>query len=275
MKVYFINLERSPERLAWFKKQAEGMGLNLVRVPAVDGRELSATELERWRKLCRKNKVLSSGELGCFLSHRKAWEMVRDGAEKWAFVAEDDIHFSKDAATFLTGDSWIPAEADLIKAETDLRRHEFSSNSWPAPDGHELRRLKSDHLGSGGYFLTREAAVHLLALTERRCEVADGVLFAAEYMQKHRLKVLQIIPAICIQDVYVDQHMETSTLGSIIDRERIEERKITKKQRMTFTTKLKREMRRITLQMTVSVARIYRMLVRSSVLTAVEFDRYR
>ncbi|MET3794136.1 glycosyltransferase family 25 protein [Aquamicrobium terrae] len=273
MKVYYINLDRSPERRAWFTQQAEALGLDLVRVPAVDGRELPAAELDHWRQLSEGNKVLSPGEIGCYLSHRKAWEAVLAGDEKWAFIAEDDIHFSRNAAAFLCDDSWIPAQAGLIKAETDLRRHEFSPTSWPAPFGHELRRLKSTHLNTGGYFLTREAADRMLTFTERKCEAVDGLLFAMRYMQEHRLKVMQIIPAICIQDTYMEL-VRTMALGSLIDEERNAGRKATKQTLSTYA-RIKREMKRILMQLCGFIIRIFRTLTRKSIFMAVNFDEAR
>ncbi|WP_292455937.1 glycosyltransferase family 25 protein [Mesorhizobium sp.] len=36
---------------------------------------------------------LSAGEIGCFLSHRKVWQMVAGSRDEWAFVAEDDNIF--------------------------------------------------------------------------------------------------------------------------------------------------------------------------------------
>ncbi|MGS1093817.1 glycosyltransferase family 25 protein [Aquamicrobium terrae] len=272
MKVYYINLDRSPERRAWFTQQAEALGLDLVRVPAVDGRELPAGELDHWRQLSEGNKILSRGEIGCFLSHRKAWEAVLAAQEKWAFIAEDDIHFSRNAAAFLCDDSWIPAQAGLIKAETDLRRHEFSPTSWPTPFGHELRRLKSTHLGAGGYLLTPEAASHLLAFTEHRCEAVDGLLFAMNYMKEHQLEAWQILPAICIQDVYIEEHADTENLRSVVDKERVESRLITKSITVTHFTKIKREVNRILMQLRSLLARIYLTLMRRSVFMAVDFD---
>ncbi|MET3660973.1 glycosyltransferase family 25 protein [Aquamicrobium ahrensii] len=272
MKVYYINLDRSPERRAWFTRQTDALGLDLVRVSAVDGRELPAAELDHWRKLSEGHKALSAGEIGCFLSHRKAWGAVLAGNEKWAFVAEDDIHFSRNAAAFLSDDSWIPAQAGLVKAETDLRRHEFSPASWPAPCGHELRRLKASHLGTGGYFLTPATAAHLLAFTERRCEAIDGLLFATGYMRQHKLEVLQILPAICIQDVYLDEHMDTAILESIVDKERVEGRVATKKRTMTPFTKLTREVRRVLMQVSNIFRRAYLRLARKSVFKLIDFD---
>ena len=160
----------------------------------------------------------------------------------------------------------------MVKAETNLRRHEFSPASWPAPDGHELRLLKSTHLNAGGYLLTRDAAARMLAFTERKCEAIDGLLFAKEYMQEHRLKVLQIIPAICIQDVYINKHAASSPLGSVIDEERIEGRLITKKRTLTPFTKFMREVRRVAMQIHRIFSRIFLTLTRKSDFITVDFD---
>jgi glycosyl transferase family 25 len=35
--------------------------------------------------------ALSPGEVGCFLSHRKCWQMIVDSGEDYALIAEDDL----------------------------------------------------------------------------------------------------------------------------------------------------------------------------------------
>lgn len=250
MKVYLINLDRSPDRLAWFRKQTEGMDIDLVRVPAVDARDLSDAELSRLRglssgrhSLSRDRQTLSAGEIGCFLSHRKIWETVARDDAPWAFVAEDDIHFSSDAAHFLRRDDWIPQGADMIKAETNLRRHELSFKVWGRAEGHELRRLRSYHFGSGGYFISPKAAAHLLAFTEGRCDPVDEILFSPALGVLKQIEVLQLSPAICIQDVYMQEHAETAMLQSVIERERVTVRRGGRERRPT--AKLLREIRRL------------------------------
>lgn len=272
MKVYYINLDRSPERRAWFKQQAEALELDLVRVPAVDGRELPAAELDYWKGLSSGEDGinLSPGEVGCFLSHRRAWEAVLAGDEKWAFIAEDDVHFSIHATSFLLDDGWIPSEAEVVKAETDLKRHEFSPNFWPAPAGHKLRRLKSTHLNAGGYFLTRKAAGQLLAYSARRCEAVDGLIFADKYMEQHGLEILQIIPAICIQNGYIDPRANTSALISLLDDERGAAKK---KRKITVVAKVKRELIRIFTQMRGLGLRTCRTLAGESKFISVGFNR--
>lgn len=203
MKIYFINLDRSPGRLDWFMAQVAGMDVTTVRVPAVDARQLPEQEFERLRRLSSGVNSMSPAEMACLLSHRKAWALVAEGEDDWAFVAEDDIHFSADAASFLKSDRWIPAGVDLVKAETDLKRHELSFKTWGEPFGHELRRLKSAHVGSGGYFVSRVAARKLIAYTDGHCEPVDVILFSSTEGLLQELTALQLSPAICVQDVWI------------------------------------------------------------------------
>lgn len=244
MKVYYINLDRSPERRAWFTQQAEALGLDLVRVPAVDGRELPAEELDHWRKLTAGNKVLSPGEIGCFLSHRKAWEMVIAGDEKWAFIAEDDIHFAESTKIFFQNISWVPPNADLVKAETDLRRHQFSRKYWPLTRPYTLRNLHSSHLNAGGYFISRNSCKLLLSYTENKCEAVDGLLFAKIFTKEHKLKIYQLDPAICIQSRFLDEFDGSSNFGSDLEKDRKKYRKIPKNGFFLILKKVYREVNR-------------------------------
>lgn len=273
MKVYFINLDRTPERLGWFTKQVHGMAIELVRVPAADAKDMSETELQHWRGLSSGRSFLSAGEIGCFLSHRKAWEKVVTTGEKWAFIAEDDIHFSKDAEKFLSADTWIPKDAELIKAETNLKRHELSYKLWGMPFGHELRRLHSLHWGSGGYFLTPEAALRLLAFTERRCEPVDALLFSPVFGDQHQLSILQLNPAICIQDVHLEKPGEPSRLGSVIHKERVvKELGASKTGLQARCGKIIRELKRVGRQMVYPFRRTLLLLLKREIVKRVTFD---
>ncbi len=222
MNIYFINLDRSPGRLDWFMAQVAGMDVATVRVPAVDARQLPEEEFERMRLMSSGVNSMSPAEMACLLSHRKVWALVAEGEDDWAFVAEDDIHFSADAASFLTSDRWIPAGVDIVKAETDLRRHELSFKTWGEPFGHELRRLKSSHVGSGGYFVSRSAARKLLAYTERHCEPVDVILFSATEGLLRDLIALQLSPAICVQDVWIATAANEGVLSSGIAEDRLQ-----------------------------------------------------
>lgn len=220
MKIYLINLDRSPGRLAWFMGQVEGKGLDVVRVPAIDARLLDENEFNRLLKLTSGQNSMSPAEMSCLLSHRKVWQLVVEGEDEWGFVAEDDIHLSADAAQFLKDDRWIPAGAEIVRAETDLRRQEMSYRVWGEPFGHALRQLRSKQLGAAGYFVSRSAARRLLTHTDRHCEPVDVVLFAPVVGLVHDLCVLQLAPALCIQDMWALDASRGGALTSQIGEDR-------------------------------------------------------
>ncbi len=143
---------------------------------------------------------MSAREIGCFLSHRKTWKLIVESDEPWAFVCEDDIHMADNFTKFLETSAWMPENADIVKAETMRVRIEMSARKTAETLGHCLRELRSEHLGSAGYFVSREASTKLLALTEECCEPADRVLFSPDITVARQLNIHQLDPALCIQD---------------------------------------------------------------------------
>ncbi len=268
MKVYFINLDRSPDRHAWFRRQGEALGLDLVRVPAVDGRKLDANEMARLAALSSGNSVLSAGEMACLLSHRFVWRLIVDGPDQWTFVAEDDVHLSPEITKFLGSPEWIPAGADLIKAETNLRRQELSKKVWARPFGHELRQLHSNHYCSGGYFVSQEGAARLLAFTDRHVEQADVILFSPELGILRETNVLQIAPALCLQDMYIEETKRDRRLASLIDAPRVSRRK---SRDMSWAAKIWREARRVARQAAEPFRRSFLIVTGRSVFRKVPF----
>jgi glycosyl transferase family 25 len=268
MKVYFINLDRSPDRLAWFRNRGEALGLDLVRVPAVDAAKLDAAEMARLTALSSGNSVLSAGEIACLLSHRVVWRRIVEGSDRWAFVAEDDVHLSPEIAKFLGSPEWIPAGVELIKAETNLRRQELSSKVWARPFGHELRQLRSNHYCSGGYFVSQQGAARLLAFTDRHVEQADVILFSPDLGILSETPVLQIAPALCLQDMYLDEARQNRRLASLIDAPRVSRRK---SRNMSRAAKIWREARRVARQAAEPFRRSFLILTGRSVFRKVPF----
>ena len=120
MKVYFINLDRSPARREWMESQLTEISANFERIPAVDGSSLASEEYEaavNWEELGPKG--LTRGEVGCFLSHRLAWQRIAAASERFGVVLEDDILISKNGDRFLNDDSWIPEGTAQVRLETN------------------------------------------------------------------------------------------------------------------------------------------------------------
>jgi GR25 family glycosyltransferase involved in LPS biosynthesis len=87
--VYVINMDRSYERLANMERQIPVLGKSFQRINAIDGKRLSQEDIQNavnktYGMFCPPNII------GCFLSHRKAWQQMLDNNDKYALILEDD-----------------------------------------------------------------------------------------------------------------------------------------------------------------------------------------
>lgn len=99
-KIFMINLERRPERLARMIESFNILGLEVENFTAIDGRELNEDEMKKIGIEFLEgyadpylNRPMTLGEIGCFLSHFYIWEkMVTEKLEE-VLILEDDIRF--------------------------------------------------------------------------------------------------------------------------------------------------------------------------------------
>jgi glycosyl transferase family 25 len=239
MKCYVINLDRSIDRFEHLSLQLSGLDAPIVRVAAIDGILLPQTEIIYWQSRCHIWTPMTAQEIGCFLSHRGAWKTISEDDTPWAFVCEDDIHIADSFGRFFSSASWIPEDAEIVKAETMRSRIEMSRKIAGAAFHHSLRRLHSEHTGSAGYFISRDATQKLLRLTEEFCEPVDRLLFSPDILDE-RLAIYQLDPAICIQD-----HRLAHEVAGIGFATEIPEKKFTDK-RTKFVREVTRPIRQLT-----------------------------
>ncbi len=96
--VYVINLDRSTDRLEKIQRSALRHKIGFIRVPAVDGRVVPASERLGLSELlfrlrCGRCRSLP-GEYGCYRSHLETLRMIADGTAPAALVMEDDVEFA-------------------------------------------------------------------------------------------------------------------------------------------------------------------------------------
>jgi glycosyl transferase family 25 len=214
---YYINLDRSPERDASFRAECAGVGIDPTRVAAVDGRTLPDDLIASMGPRTSGEYGVGYGEIGCFLSHVRVWEMVAAGTPEWVFVCEDDIHFASDAAAFLQTANWLPPEADLVKAETAFQRVLLTKQPHAVAFGHGLFQLYSAHGGTAGYFVSRKGARKLLELTGNSCDPVDQLMFNPKLGISTELQIWQIDPAICVQDYLVATSERHAGVESVVN----------------------------------------------------------
>lgn len=199
LKAYLINLDRSPERLLRMQAQFAKACIPFERVAAVDGKTLSDAEIAAIVCCPSWTQPLTRTEIGCFLSHRKCLELIAAGEDKFAAIFEDDITLSKDAQRFFVGDNWIPADAELIKIESQGKKVLTDKPAVTIAGRYTVAQLRSQHILAAGYIISRDCAVKILDKMNNAASPIDHLLFTPSCGFFPQMTVYQVSPAICVQ----------------------------------------------------------------------------
>ncbi|KAF4116815.1 procollagen galactosyltransferase 2 [Onychostoma macrolepis] len=99
-QVYLINLKRREDRRDRIQRSLEVLGIDVTLTEAVDGKALNSTQLRALGiemlpgyKDPYSDRVLTKGEIGCFLSHYNIWKKVVELQQHQVLVLEDDVRF--------------------------------------------------------------------------------------------------------------------------------------------------------------------------------------
>lgn len=178
MKTYLINLDRSTDRLAVMNERMSAIGITAERVSGVEGAKLDLKSENIAVPNYKYPRSLTLGEIGCFLSHRKCWEKFVQSGDEWALILEDDCIFHKAASRYLTTIDWIPSGCQLVHFYYAKSATVYSDKTIKLADGNYLYRTKiSLPVGAYAYFISREAALKALELSQVIEEPVDNFLF--------------------------------------------------------------------------------------------------
>ncbi|MFZ4551939.1 MAG: glycosyltransferase family 25 protein [Aquabacterium sp.] len=93
--IFLINLDRSTDRLAQAAAVLDGLGLKWERVPGIEGAKLDPAWLKQTNPSPAPDnewfRALTPGEIGCFLSHLKCWQLIHERQLDCALILEDDF----------------------------------------------------------------------------------------------------------------------------------------------------------------------------------------
>jgi glycosyl transferase family 25 len=157
MRIFLINLDRSPDRLLEFDVEAKKISLDYERITAIDG----CSALPAWLADEFDPASLSSGEIGCYASHLCVSRMVRDEGLAGAIVLEDDVvlepDFERCAREALR---FAPVGWDVIHMSTNYKRSAFPINELGR--GYQLVRYSRLPANSAAYAISRTGALKLL-----------------------------------------------------------------------------------------------------------------
>ncbi|MBN9218245.1 MAG: glycosyltransferase family 25 protein [Mesorhizobium sp.] len=202
MKCLVINLDRSPDRLAHMTAEFARIGIPFERVVAVDARQHPGLTQQRQHPRYAV-QPLSGSEIACLHSHRACWTIIAQGEAPHGAVFEDDIVFSAKAGALLADTSWVPADADIVKLETFFHTTVIQRERFPIGHGFSMFRLRKNHIGAGGYLLSRQTARELLLATTEINVAVDNLIFDPAFETSTSKTIYQLVPALCAQEQFI------------------------------------------------------------------------
>lgn len=212
MRIYYINLDRRPDRRSEMEQSLERLGLSAERVSAVTPAELSEAQRTLY---CdpRKRFWMTDVELCCSLSHIKALEQFLGDDAPHALILEDDAVLSATLPRFIEAFEQKPPHADLLRLETDLN----GQRMMPRPDatiaGIEIRQSWSWAAGTAAYIVSQDAARAILKSQDLLRLQADGALFNPYIAQGRRLTMRHCLPALAVQSDRLDATRRDSDIA--------------------------------------------------------------
>ena len=204
MKCYLINLDRSPDRLAFFEQQAASSGIVFERMPAIDGEALSREELAASVSRRPVFQPVNPGEAALFLTHRKCWQAFMDSNAPFAAIFEDDAVLAPRAGEILARLQSLSPEVDVVKLETTLRGVVLTEKQLEITPPSGLHELHSWHGGTAAYAVSRAGAQKLLRQTLPISDPVDQVIFNPLSPVSEGLEIAQLVPAVAVQRDILD-----------------------------------------------------------------------
>jgi glycosyl transferase family 25 len=179
--------------------QLNSLGLHYEIVEAVDGGELAPGELAAWycpsRAIALIGRELTSGEIGCSLSHLRLYRRQVDEGLDEVVILEDDAVVDPAFVEILSRREALPADGELITFYASPARISYWGARAVDPR-HRCVKFASIAYGTVGYLLRVSGARKLLAH-------ALPIRMAADHLTGGRirtgLRVYGLVPP-CIRE---------------------------------------------------------------------------
>jgi len=222
-EAFIIHLERAEGRRPQVEALKASLPLPVNVVDAVDGLKLSDSEIDAvYRRNVHRPRYpfeLRAAEVGCFLSHRKAWREIIDRGLDAGLIVEDDVQPEGEAfREALTMALKAIKPGDYVRFP--YRSHTDKGRQVGGWTGAML--VEPDHVGLGMQMqlVGREAAEELLKATEIFDRPVDTTI---QMRWLTRARILSVSP-VCIRQI---DHMlggtvvqkKSKPLSEVISRE--------------------------------------------------------
>lgn len=175
--IFVINLDRSPQRLDSIKMTFESLGLEFIRVQAVDlntGSDHGIINLYDDHQNSKNYFAkLTKAEQGCFYSHRNAWKAFLDSSSDSCIVLEDDVALTHDFSDAVVACcDWLIGERPRI-LKLYAKRPVGGATVFLRDSRRRIVIPKLPPLGAVAHIINRPAARELLAKSDSFFQPVD------------------------------------------------------------------------------------------------------
>lgn len=195
MPIHVVSLARSQERRARSAARLGALGLEFAFFDAVDGRALSEAELAALDPGARAAffaHPLARGEIGCFLSHKRLFEMAAAESAPMRLVLEDDADVDDQLPALLAAIGALE-RFDLIWLCGGPKARRYAAVR-SLTDRFSLVRPYESKSTTQGYVVSRQGAAKLA----RQCaRLIDPIDIAIKRYWEYGGDVFNVIPAAC------------------------------------------------------------------------------
>ena len=219
MHNYVISLISADQRREHIKQQFDKKEVDFKFFDAVT--PALALSLSKDMGLNYNEKYLTEGELACFMSHVSLWKKIVDENISYMAIFEDDIYLGENAREFLNFYNWIKEDWDIVKLELTQSKIIISNKLELSKNDREFFELQYPHLGAGAYILSNACAIKLIQYIIKMDSLlpVDEIIFR-NLINVENYKILQMSPALCVQDIIVHRGDEVSNFKSSLIKER-------------------------------------------------------
>ena len=179
-KCFIIHLKRAKKRRAYVDEIISKLNIETEIIDAVDGRLLTKNKISQFYSKTPLFQPIypfrvNKGEIGCFLSFRKAWQNIVDQNLSSGLIFEDDVSLNIDVFqhSFNTALRWIKKYGYIQFQVRDIPKKseiiEFHRDVYLLKPSPTLLRCSAQ-------LVSYSTAKRLLKITEKFDRPVDGLL---------------------------------------------------------------------------------------------------
>ncbi|MGP4714454.1 MULTISPECIES: glycosyltransferase family 25 protein [unclassified Psychrobacter] len=197
--IYIVSLKQDIKKRESISKTLKDFDLEFSFVDAIYGKELSENALDSIRSksvgtIISRGFAAIPGEIGCTLSHIKAYQQLLSDQREWACILEDDVILDKRFKVFINtfkSDNINPKDLHLMGGQSyPLNKYIIRSRKNNKYIGEQkfYKTIRSQYLvyRTCCYLISSEMANELISLSKAKFILADdwGYLKKNKYINR-------------------------------------------------------------------------------------------